>query len=616
MHQQIMETSQSLDQLNRRSLVAMYGIFALILVVLVNSFRLQVIEGQENLAVSNSIAARSEVVRAPRGLIFARTGERLVSNTASFNLYVSPPEVDLESLKDNFTQVADWFDLDAAVLDQDFQARAYNADGQLVGERITLAQNVPYDLFLRYYRQVEELPGFYINTELVRKYQVGEEYAHILGYLGDITAEELEESEIVDPKARIGKEGLENYYDTRLRGDDGLLVAEDSGANEIDQWLPQGYAAGDNIYLSLEPQWQETLYRSLGRTVEETGAYGGAAVVLNANTGEVMSLVNYPSFSLEAFAEGISTAEFTALIEDERTPLLNRAVAMQIPTGSIFKTYMAAILQEEGAINAETVYDSGCFELPGDYQICEADGADFGRINMTQALARSSNPYFCKATVELARVKGSDVAAIRTLQEYFADFGLGERSPIDLPGSQPGTVPSPELKQRLQGEPWFLADLCNTAIGQGLVSATPLQMASATASLFNGGKLNQPVLAREFEPVDSDPVAVELPQTVSTLDLSENSLREVQRGMAEAVEYGTARNLDSGGIPLWAKTGSSEATIMNANGELESGAHSWLIGTFEYDGDTYSFAVALQFGGRGFRSLPVMQELFQMLNSQ
>ncbi|MFW5703101.1 MAG: penicillin-binding transpeptidase domain-containing protein [Candidatus Dojkabacteria bacterium] len=602
--------------LNPKGLTLGLLVLVVIISLLLSAFQLQVLRGEESLALANSISSRSEIVRAPRGLIYDRNGEVLVRNTAVFNIYALPAQlpVDSSEREELLGELAQIIGIKAEDLILRLEQRGYNSQGEPLAQRVTLVNDLDYDLYLTNYQTLTSLEGVFVATETKREYIYPQEFAHILGYLGDITEEEVEETGL-DAKARVGKEGIEQSFDSSLRGEDGIRIEQSNlGGSGVSQWVPRGYKYGDNINLSIDLAWQNRLYELLRSSVSESDtALGAAAVVMEVDSGKMQAMVNYPSYDNNSFEQGISSDEFNSLLEDEQTPLLNRAIAMQIPTGSVFKILMAAPLQQEGAITAGTIYESGCFELPGDYELCEADRRDFGRLDLTDAIAKSSNPYFCQAVVDLAREKGSDELAIRELGQYFASYKLGQRTGVELPGEQPGSVPSPELKQQVTGEGWFLADLCNTVIGQGLVAATPLQMAAATAAIANEGQYMKPSLVQSVRSEDGKENLIE-PESLGNIRVEQGYLDVVLSGMKQTVEEGTARQLSEVDMQIYAKTGSSEAQYTNKDGQMINGAHSWVIAIFEYDGEQYVIAVAQQFGGRGFRSVPIVKDFLESIS--
>jgi len=591
------------------------GLIILItLVIVINAFKLQAIDGKANLSLASNISQSQQIIRAPRGIIYDQQGRKLVSNDPTFNLYAIPNQVDIKNQTTMFTQLGQIFQIDANSLQEKFTKSGYNSAKQLVSDRVTLISNISYDKFLANYDKVNHLAGIYIISEAKRSYVNDPFYSHILGYVGDINLSELLATKL-DPQARIGKDGIEKTFDAQLRGEDGLQVSQSSEQNSLQSWIPKSFKSGENVYLTIDSDWQKTLYQYLEKYTVEQKGLGSAGVIMEADTGKIKAMVSYPSYDLNSFANGISTKEFQGLLNNDATPLVNRAIAMQIPTGSVFKIFTGSGLLQENAITQSTMYKSGCFQLPGtgNNKICEADNAFYGTLNMIQALAHSSNAYFCQAALSLVSKYNNDQLAIQKLDSYYADFGFGKLTNIDLPGEQSGVVPSPEIKYKLLAQPWYLGDICNTAIGQGLFTATPLQVAVATAAIINGGKVYKPQIVDKFEDSDSNIQSGISSELVQQLPVSDNYLGQIREGMKAAVDYGTAFDLkNSPGNPI-AKTGSSDATVKTNNGTIIKGAHSWVVGSFTWNNKKYVFTTAMEFGGRGYVSVPIMSNFISCL---
>lgn len=609
---------QSKKQLPIHNKIIIIGSVWIILAVFIlsNAFRLQLLEGQKFLRQASAINRAVDRIVAPRGLIYDAKGRLLVNNDPQFSLYVLPAELDQSKLDSLWEELSVMFGVAKEDLAKTYERKAFTVEKKLVGERVTLISNLTYDNFLQYATPIAEKSGVYITSEPSRTYNDSTIMAHILGYLGDVNAKEVETLGL-DPRARVGKEGIEKTFDADLRGEDGKSIRESTiGEESTRSWVAADSRAGNNIYLTIDHDWQQTLYNYLAKyTASQEYALGGAGIIMEAKTGNIKAMANYPTYDANLFARGISNQDFQNLLNDERSPLLNRAVAMQIPTGSIFKIFMAGPLLEEKVISPSTVYKSGKYELPGGYVLYEADKKDLGNVNLVQAIAKSSNTYFCQASVAMAGKLGDDDAAIRKLDSYFEQLGLGKLSEVGLPGEQPGSIPSPELKQKIQKEPWYLADLCNTAIGQGLVTATPIQMAVATAAIVNGGNVLYPQLVAKMEDADLNTIIPEQGKVKSKLEVGPSNLNIIKEGMQQAVEYGSAKGLsDTPGNPI-AKTGSSEAGKQKIPGQNKyvDLAHSWVVGSFSYNGVDYVFVVAMQFGGRGFRSVPVVVDFIDCL---
>ena len=598
---------------NHKAIVFFILLMSVFSWLLSGAYRIQVVEGEANLRLATYTNLYSERLRAARGIVYDRNGYQLVKNDSAFNVYANPQQISASEETDRIAQVAKLFSLNEEDLLTKYRQRAYTKDGKIVAEKVLLLGNIPYEDFLRNFKDLSETDGIDVLVESKRTYSDPTKFAHLLGYTGQVNAEDVKQNSALDGLAVIGREGIERSYDAQLRGTDGMSTTSSTNG-ETESTTLKSAVPGENLYLSIDAGWQKALYKLLEKavTTSDQGALGGAAVVMEANTGEVISMVNYPSYDNNVFSGSISQEDYDKLVNTDSSPLLNRAIAMQIPTGSVYKVFMATAMQQEGAVSKGSEYNSGCFELPGDYKICEADKKDYGRLNLVNAIARSSNPYFCQAIVNAARVKGSDVNAINAIGKYMTTLSFGKVTGINLPGEQPGVLPSPEKKKQLLKEPWYLADLCNTVIGQGIVTATPIQLATATSALFNGGKVFKPQLVGRVDVGDGKFVGVS-PEQVGKLEVEDKYIQVVQQGMKEAIQYGSAAALKKVPGEPYAKTGSAEATYVNKQGKLISGAHSWALGKFSYNDKDYVYVINLQFGGRGFKSVYVAADFIKCI---
>ena len=316
-------------------------------------------------------------------------------------------------------------------------------------------------------------------------------------------------------------------------------------------------------------------------------------------------------FALHLFVYNREYTDYQNLINDPRKPLFNRPIALQLPPGSTWKIFAATAALEGGAINESTVFFSNrCMDLPGGIKFCEADNGYLGQVTLMKAFASSSNIYFCNTAIALNTKYGGPSYLLDTAKT----FGLGKKTGIDLYGEGAGSLPSPELKEQLYHEPWYIGDDCNTVIGQGMVTVTPLQMAVGVSAIVNGGDIMKPYLVSSIVDQDGNTVKQFLPEINGKVNASQATLDIVKKGMKAVVANGTASALrDIPGNAI-AKTGSSDAAEV-INGRRYAGAHSWTIGCFDYDGQNYCFAVMLQYGGRGFKSVTIMKNFINCLYS-
>jgi len=603
------------EHFNRWKLVYLYvflvGIFAFLFWQL---FGLQVVEGDANLLLANTISRSSTPIRAPRGLIFDSNGNRLTVNIPAFTLYLNPSEISDEKEDEIMSFVSELLGMEKDTVREKYKSGAYKDEEKIAGvSRVTIKSGLTNDDFLEIQPRINNTSGIYLEEEALRQYEVGEEYSHLLGYVGDASPSDVE-SKNVDPNSQVGKIGIEEAYDSELRGIDGQEVVEQDARFATENvYIPQSAKPGDNLVLTIDSDWQKSLYKSLARQVDALHGYGGASIIMEAGTGKIRAMVSYPSYDNNLFSKGIDNKTFASLLADDRTPLMNKAIGLQLPPGSTFKPILAAAALQTGSITSSTTYTSeGCMTLPGNIKFCEADKVYLGTMNVAQAIGKSSNIFFCNTGLALTE----NANGIRTLMEYTDQFGIGHKTDIGLTGEVSGTMASPELMQKIHGRPWFLGDICNTAIGQGLVTATPIQMVQVAEAVATKGRIYKPLLVEQIQDQSGETVEAVQPQVVRDVQVDDKYFEIIKDGMYRAVNNAQGSALLLSGSPgnPYAKTGSSDATEY-INGKPLKGAHSWVIGGFEYGGKEYNFVTHITLGGRGYKSVPVIKEFINCLYS-
>ncbi|MBD3279946.1 penicillin-binding protein 2 [Candidatus Dojkabacteria bacterium] len=586
-----------------RVLFIVIGAVLMLSFLVVNLFDLQIVSGKENLIRATNISQHKDIIRAPRGVIYDSKGEVLARNIPAFSVYINVGEFDTEdeSLLNKLSDVV-------RIEKEDIISTVGRAeeDGKPI---VTIDADLEFDKYIALTERLDQMEGVYTDEVATRQYNSDSGLAHILGYVADINEAEIERTGY-DQNAKIGKEGIERQYDDLLRGTDGVEVSKVNLQDKVlEEYVSNTPQEGSNLYLTVDYDWQKKLYELLQKQIGEAEAFGGVAIIIKSDTGEIKAMTNYPSYDNNLFTKGINADQFSELLNDEQTPLLNRAIGLQLPTGSTFKPMVAAAALEEGVISSSTQYKSGCVELPL-YKLCEADKAYLGTMTVVEGIGRSSNVFFCKTA--LALTEKAD--GIRTLVSYTDQFGIGHQTGIDLPGEQSGSMATPEFKQERMGEPWYLADICNTAIGQGLVTATPIQMVTMVSAVANEGRIYKPHLVGKISDQSGDEIEFVEPEVLSEVDVSRTNFQTIRKGMEYAVNgsRGSATLLRKSPGNPYAKTGSADAAEFR-NGKKVEGAHSWAIGGFEYQGENYNFVIHLQEGGRGYKSLPIIKDFVDWL---
>jgi penicillin-binding protein 2 len=574
-----------------------------------NIINLQVVEGSKNYLIASRTNQSTVKLVAPRGVIYDSKGNKLAYNIASYSVYLKTNEVEKDNEENLLTQLSTTISEDKQKLFDVYKVRAYDENGSRINNvRVTIKSNLTYDQYFQLLSNLGQFKGVYINVEPLRYYEYGIKFSNILGYIGDPSLNDVKNG--IYSESQVGKVGLERYYDSTLRGSEGIQVKErDPLTKQIKTYDVQEVKSGNNIVLTIDKDWQNSLYKVLSERADEVGAFAGAGIIMNSSTGEVKSLVTYPSYNDNLFVQGISSKDYSELINNPKMPLFNRPISLQLPPGSTWKVITATAALESGVITKDTIYFSNrCVDLPGGIVFCEADKTYFGKINVFQALRYSSNLFFCNAAMEMNKLKGGP----EYMLDYGSQYGLGRLTGIDLGNEQAGTLPSREMKKRIYNLPWYIGDDCNTVIGQGMVTVTPLQMAVVASAIHNGGDVLKPYLVSSITNQNDEIISKTSTEVVSKVNVSQANLDIIKEGMRQVVENGTASALKDTPGNIIAKTGSSDASEV-IMGKKYSGAHSWTIGCFDYQGENYCFAVMLQWGGRGYKSVTVIKNFINCL---
>ncbi len=411
-----------------------------------------------------------------------------------------------------------------------------------------------------------------VTYELRRQYPYSRYMAHVLGYLAPVSSQELIDNRQLNVRDWVGKLGLEQYMDQVLRGVDGYQIYEVDTLGKKQRLISEVESQpGQDIQTSLDPYISKIVYEALGEML-------GAAVVLDADTGQVISLVSTPSFDsnhlggtlLDEVSETQRQLNVRNYFQDEKKPFFNRAIGGVYPPGSVFKMVTSvAGLEVEAFDEHKTVLDEGILTV-GDYQYANwlytAQGATDGEIALVRAIARSNDIYFYKAAEWIGPTN---------LARQAREFGFGEPTEIELSGEAKGLVPDPAWKEEVMGERWFLGNTYHFGIGQGDMSVTPLQVAQMIQALTKTGELCHPRL------VVNDGRNIWSAENCRNLGLQEESVEATLRGMIAACQPG-----GTGGLLFKYNEDFSSALEEGANGieMIEAGAVGCKTGTSEFGG--------------------------------
>src|SRR5262245_50721130 len=486
---------------------------------------LQVERGQEMRYLSEQNRIRVVSVPAARGVVYDRHGEILVDNRPSFDV-VFVPEDARHDRNQVLATLARYLGEEEPALRQDARAGSKRPPYQ----GIVLRRDLDWSGVVALETHQIDLPGISLQVAPRRYYPYGPLAAHLLGYVGEVSQRELEEAGEAAYRSGdlVGKAGLERAFDDELRGESGGEQVEvDALGRRVRVLDHVGDVPGHTVTLTLDRDLQDVAERALGDS-------DGAIAALDPRNGEVLVMVSKPAFDPNIFARGIRREEWRALMQDPKHPLNNRATQGQYPPGSTFKVAVAAGIAEEkiGGPNPG-VHCVGGIPFGNHYFRCWKKGGH-GSVDLHWAVVESCDVFFYTYGQKLG---------IEGIANYARRLGLGMPTGVALENEKGGLIPDPDWKQRRLKQPWFPGETLSVAIGQGYVTATPLQMANLAATLANGGTRYRPRYVKRVEGADGSVRAVPEPEVMGEARLGKATLDRVRSAMRDVVmsERGTGK---------------------------------------------------------------------------
>jgi penicillin-binding protein 2 len=528
----------------RRALAGFAIMLVMLLGVAGRFVYLQVFEHADYSTRAKANRVRLKHLPPPRGLIYDRTGKLLADNVPAFRLDVVPDKVKhMDAMLQRLSAVV-------PLTDDDIQRFKQSLKQHRAFEQVPLKFHLTESERDRFAVNQWQFPGVSVDPYLTRNYPYGAEFAHVIGYVGRIDEKEQArlDPDLYAGTTHVGKTGLEKEYEKLLHGTPGYELVE-VNANQRPLRVLQRVPAkpGKNLYLTIDERLQRATIAALdGQT--------GAAVAIDPRNGNVLAMVTVPSFDANLFVNGISQADYSALLENPEKPLLNRAMRGGYPPGSTVKPFLGLGGLELGLRKpTDTVLSTGTYYIPGSSRGYRDDtryGA--GRVNLMQAITRSVNTYFYSLAYQMG---------IQRFDEWMSKFGFGSPTGIDLPDETGGVLPSPEWKRKTMNQPWYPGETVISGIGQGYWMVTPLQLAHALASMAGGGLSHTPhLLTATSDGLEAPEVPYPQPKPVQ-LTHDPADLAAVREGMLGVVNtpQGTAWGLGKGFPYLIAgKTGTAD----------------------------------------------------------
>ena len=505
-----------------------------------------------------------EPLPATRGMVFDREGRPLVSNVASYTVRIRP--VDLpESRRDEVVgALGALIGMDPAEINA-----AIDSNPGSRYDSVRVAQNVDPTVASFVAEAKDDLPGVEVVVETQRKYTTGSLFAHILGYTGPVSGAELPDLRDKGylPDDLIGRAGVEATYEQQLRGTYGLQAVErDASGREIQVLRTEVQpVAGSSLELTIDSKIQEEAQKALAWGMRAANLKRGVIIVINPQNGEILAMVSAPSYDDNAFAGGISAANYKRLLNDPNKPLVNHAISDQYPPGSTYKLVAGTGTLSDGKITTQTLIRTAGYLTLGGFRFYDWNHAGFGLCNIICGFSHSSDTFFYQAAGKLG---------IDRLAYWAHHYGFGAPTRIDLPAEVGGIVPSNAWKQEVFGLPIYPGEVYHAGIGQGYDAVTPLQLLNAYASLANGGTVYRPHVVREIIGPDGTSTPVE-PQALGKVTATAAALRTMRKAARMVVVSHHTWNLIDVPLVIAGKTGTAEFGSPGPNGVLPF--HNWFV---------------------------------------
>ena len=652
------------------------------IVFLVFIFRLffyQILNGDTYVALAVENRLREISLAPTRGVIFDRNGIVLARNVASYNVVVTAANLpdDQGAIQNIIRSLSEYIDVPVSqgeIIPENPFVPCVSDHGisQIIeyGEQsapfrdVKIACNIDQVKAQIIQEKSMDWPGISLEIETVRDYPTGSLTASIIGFLGPISSLEEEyytDRGFVSNRDKIGYAGLERYYESILSGKPGKRVVEvDVGGRIIRDAVPViSPLPGQNIYTTLDTRLQQAAESILLGEIEGWNAYlgelritSGVVIAMNPQTGEILAMVSYPTYENNRMARVIPAYYYEQLYADVRNPLLNQAVGAELPAGSVFKLATAL-----GALNEDVVTPEQVITTPPEIQLANkytpndpgksktyVDWKEegFGELDFIGGFANSSNVYFYQLGGGDAEELGTGIPGevpeglgICRLGTYARALGYGDYLGIELPDEADGIIPDPKWKRIAHGENWSTGDTYITSVGQGFVTATPLQILMSAATIANDGMLMQPTVIRQIEDAEgetvlsfkpeikwditvdpvidvySDPTSAggcEAKLTGEKISVAPWVVEKIQEGMRAVVTEGTLEDVFSTfaniGIAAAGKTGTAEYcdTFANEKGLCIPGSwpsHAWTLAYAPYDNPEIAVVAFAYNGGEG-----------------
>ena len=584
--------------------VKLHLIFAIILILFIGLLSrlgyLQLVEGENYYGIAEGNRLKTEFLPTDRGIIFDRWQTPLVNNVAAFSIYFYPQKFK-DSAEAEKTLIQALTKIEA-----NSQPSLLVTPAELIMSTSTspilIKEKLTYEEALALMIVTKKFNCLEVIVDPYRDYSGDNINAHLLGYMSRIS--ENEKAEYLHKGyqlfERIGRTGLEQYYEDKLRGEPGSRSIEvDSLGQEQKVVHEQPSVPGKNLILAIDNGLQEISYKALKTYQSDKAA---AVIALDPSSGKVRALASWPSFDHNAFGQALAIEEYQAVVRNPLKPLFNRAIAGEYPSGSTIKIIIGSAALDEGLINRNTQVNSKGGIWYDQWFFPDWKAGGHGLTDINKAIAESVNTFFYYLALE--EFDGHQGLGLNNILKYLSDAGLNNTLGIDLPGEQSGFLPSVNWKKEVKNEVWYPGDTLHLVIGQGDLLVTPLQVASYTAIVANGGTLFKPELLEKIVDPISGQVEIIAPQIIRRRVFTKASLGIIAEGMRSTVVRGSARSLAGNALAIAGKTGTAQ---IGGNQE----PHAWFTSFAPYQNPELVLTILIENSQTSDNAVQIARDIWQ-----
>lgn len=519
---------------------------------------LQIAKGDFYIKRAENNRIRYYYVNAPRGIIYDRYHTPLVLNIPSYSLILVPVDLpkNLEERNKIIEEVANIFNLNPQEILQRLEGKK-----EINLEPILIKTNLEVEEVRQFETKIVKAPGFEIIEDNSRFYPYKEAMAHLVGYVGKMSKEDILKFSSYPLTSIIGKAGLESYYENYLQGKPGKrLIEVDASYKVIKDLGSQEPISGNDLITTIDKDLQLELYNSLLKYTSQLNIKGATGIALNPKSGEILAMVSLPSYDPNILTKGSPAKTIENYLNNVYHPLFNRAISGLYHPGSTIKPLMAVAALEENIISpTKKIYDEGEIVITSPYdpnqKYIYRDWKKHEWVDLKKAIAVSCNVYFWTVGGGHQDIKG---LGIEKIKKYWLDFYLDKKLNIDLSGEALGILPDPQwLKEARKDDPvWKLGDTYNVSVGEGNLLLTPLQIINYISTIANNGKIMKPFIVKDIISPPEKVIFSQEPTILHSLGASLDNIKLVQEGLREVILSGTAQSLKYLPFEVAGKSGS------------------------------------------------------------